>query len=294
MTKTPEKLSEIIETRFRRSQEEMLPEYRQLFKEIDNQYKGIAGEIELDPHILWLVFYRPDISHTMHLAVARTTEKCQKAVHSQDESKLREFPFSVSHTQEEGILVSDLYMKMPWEEPLPTGTVSDLQTEIHTVSPHRTGIFMFHTHPGYGRRLAPSVIEHSHLKPGKYGGDLFAFVTMQQFRQEDMRRSHTPEFASRPVTGIFQPDYEDETVKLLLIRESESLAKLSISAYIARLKFNAQRMAQAQNETTVRGILSELGYLTSYFNIPTTEFFNYPIFTPEEYNQACHDLLEAS
>lgn len=245
------------------------------------------GNFDITNDFLWLVFLKPQITQQIHLASARTIDRFQEAVRSQNPGLVKELVFFIAYKRSEGFLATEAPEKpAAYDMPVP---------KIKTVEdPQRQTMVMVHTHPPIDSVLAPSTIVRRTFQKDKtkYAGDLYAFWGMRKLSRESVgiKGREVPEFIERPLSLILQDHPESETTKLFFIRESEARTTLSEQEYIDQLKRNKKRIIRAKNEQTVQRVLADLGFNSSYLSLPITHFYDYPLLTPDQIDQIAGDL----
>lgn len=243
-------------------------------------YLGLRPISQVTQRLIILMATKPDISRQIHTASAKTVEAFIKASSLQDPRGVKEAVFFVFNRGEEGIFTTVVPEK-------PAAYDLDI-LQIETVEDkERETMAMVHTHPPLGDVLAPSVIE---VRPdGKLVGDLYVFIHMNKIREEAVRLGEKS-FIQRPLSLILQDDLLSFTTKMLFIVEGGSLGSLSDDERIRDLRDFNRKMKAAKKESVVQRILSDLGFNSSFLEIPSEQFYDYPIGFYENWNKIGFDL----
>ncbi len=233
---------------------------------------ALNGQFGIDFDALCLMFVKPQITNQFHLVTARTTDSYIKAVETHDASFVKEWVFFVNNTPQ-GIQAT-VAPKIPAAYDLPRPKIKTSKDQWD-----QTSIMMVHTHPPIDKVLAPSTIIE--LPEKKYVGDLYAFTKMHDQNQEGSDLSKAPAFIKRPLSLTIQEELESIVIQMLFIRESNALRKLTEDERIRDLKGIKRKMGKARRIKTVQTILNDLGFRSSYLELPSSDFYNYPFLGPQ-------------
>lgn len=231
------------------------------------------GKIVINRAFLSFILLDPDCVKEFQLATARTVDAFISAVDKQDSALVTESGFFIDSKY------GELFIANAPEKPaaydIPDPALIGLEEDVEEDDPERLTYVMVHTHSlsPSGDPLLPSVILETDDK--RYKGDLYIFLALRQMRKKVLEAGEPIGFVEYPLSIILQDNLERFTVDMLIIREGVELDLLNEQTYLQRLIDSTETMTHASSSEEVCGILSDLGFRSSYLEFPVNRFYHY-------------------
>ena len=217
---------------------------------------------ELTRELFVSLLKTPDIVDAMRHAVSRTDVMALSVLNDNVIDVSAEHAFHVVYSQG-SIVATEGKDIRPWKE-------SEYNAVPATVEGQR--LIAVHTHlPSFDPFINPSAIEND--AEGNWVGDLFALLVARVQNEQAVASGSTKPSADRPVTLIFQHNWESNLVRILAIRESVNAAARSHEETVIWLLQLDKVLNIAQSQDDVISFLRLAGYATGFAEIHGTEFF---------------------
>lgn len=253
---------------------EMPEEMKQGFARARKYYGVLSGDLAIDGSLLGYLFATPDFSHYLQRVAIGVLEDYFEAVKAHDPLKVTQAVYFICHRPERGII--------PTEAPIMPVVTGAKFPEVQTAeNPDAQVLMSIHVHaPLDGTPMLTEVKRDRQVKyrdSGNYKGHLLVFSVMRRMRQESEQSGKRPEFIARPIHLSLKDNVERDVTQLLFVREQPRLETMSEAEYFKMLMNNNRRLIGAKNEDQRRRVLGEMGFNSSYFELPVEQFYGYPM-----------------